>query len=59
MEPCNAPQDASATTGRPQCRETEQTIGRSRYEQMKLDVARIKELLAKFTQQLEEWPAQT
>lgn len=62
MEPCNAPQGKSAealpSNSGPQP-ETEQSFHRSAFAQMKDDLVQLKALMAKFTQQLEEWPAQT
>ncbi|MCW8133051.1 MAG: hypothetical protein KIS92_22070 [Planctomycetota bacterium] len=59
MEACNAPQAAPAATARNERHEAERAFRRSRFEQMKNDLAQLKDLMAKFSQQLEEWPAQT
>ncbi|MBI3828046.1 MAG: hypothetical protein HY291_00925 [Planctomycetes bacterium] len=61
METCVAPQGKSAgetpsNSGPP---ETEQSFQRQAHARMKDDLAQLKALLAKFSQQLEEWPAQT
>lgn len=62
MESCEAPQGKSAEAPPSNSSpppETEQSFQRTAHARMKEDLAQLKLLMAKFSQQLEEWPAQT